>query len=357
MCMYYKTYKFRVKDSKKRKLLKKLAGTVNYVWNQCNAISRDSWFTENEDEKVWVSKFDMQNKFAGQSKELGINSACIQLVTHEHAKCRKQFKKAKLNWRTAKRCLGWIPFDTRNLTLVENGVKFQKKIYHLWQHREIQGKFKFGCFTQNAKGEWFVSLVCEEHINEAPKTGKAVGVDLGFKEVAVTSDGEHFEHPKPLRKYQEKLAKAQRADNKKQVTNLHNKIKNIRKDFNHKLSTKLVKAYDQIFVGNTSPTPLMKKGKRFAKLATDASWGQFRTMLEYKANRLGRVLLKVPEAWSTVTCSDCGSRCGPSGLSSLGVRSWTCDSCGAKHERDVNAAINILNFGFGHETPLGSPCL
>lgn len=352
----FKTYKFRIKDSSKRKVLCQIASRVNYVWNLCNEMSKDAWAKEDA-ERVWLSKYDMQNKMSGKSKELSLNSATIQLIAHEHSNKRNQFKKSKLNWRSRKRSLGWIPFDTRNIKLTGDVVRYSKQSFDLWKHREIEGEIKAGCFAQNAKGQWFVSFVCEEHQNIAPRIEKAVGIDLGFKDCAVTSDGETFTHPKPLRKYTDKLAIAQRAKNNKQVTNIHTKIKNIRKDFNHKLSTYLVESYDTIFVGDVSSASMIKRGKGFAKSATDASWGQLRTMLAYKANRLGRVFQPVKEAWSTVTCSNCNSRCGPSGLSSLGVRTWICDCCGKEHSRDVNAAKNILSFGFGHETPLGSPCL
>lgn len=353
----YKTYQFRVKDSSKRKILCQLAARVNYLWNMCNEISYESW-SKDDESKYWVSKYDMQNKLAGKSKELNLNSATIQLVVHEHSNRRNQFKKSKLNWRSRKRSLGWVPFDTRNITIKEDGiVKYSKQYFRLWNHRGVTGKFKSGCFHQNAKGQWFISLVYEQEELKASQTRKSIGIDLGLKNCAVTSEGEVFTHPKPLSKYATKLATAQRAKNKKQVTNIHYKIKNIRKDFNHKLSTYLVEKYDQIFVGDVSSTSMLKKGKGFAKSTTDASWGQLRTMLAYKANRLGKVFQSVKEAGSTVTCSNCNSRCGPSGLSSLGVRSWICNCCGIEHSRDVNAAKNILSFGFGHETPSGSPYL
>ena len=342
--MNIKTYKFRIKDSSERTLLCKTASRVNYVWNWLNEKSRDLWSLEGKN-KHWLSKFDAINLLSGTAEEIGLNSATIQLVASEHADKRKQFKKAKLSWRSYKRSLGWVPFDVRNIKVVGNVAIYQKHKFKFWKHREIQGKIKSGCFVQNSQGKWSICLVCEEHINTAPKTNKSVGIDLGLKEVAVTSDGEHFEHPKPLRKFQEKLAIAQRAKNKKQVTNIHAKIKNIRKDFNHKLSTYLVETYDQIFIGNVSSQAMIKKGKGFAKSTLDASWGQLRTMLEYKASRLGKVCSQVNESFSTITCSVCGQRTGPSGLSGLGVRYWKCSYCGTEHQRDVNSATFILNTG------------
>jgi IS605 OrfB family transposase len=136
---------------------------------------------------------------------------------------------------------------------------------------------------------------------------------------------------------------AQRAGKKKRVKAIHAKIKNVRKDFNHKETTKLVNNYGKIFVGDVSPSKLMKT--KMVKSVTDASWADFKSMLAYKAIALGVEYKEVKENFSTVTCSYCLERTGPSGLSALGVREWVCINCGTSHDRDVNAAKNILRFG------------
>ena len=118
------------------------------------------------------------------------------------------------------------------------------------------------------------------------------------------------------------------------------KIKNTRKDFLHKETTKLVRRYKTIYVGDVSSSKLAKT--KMAKSTLDAGWGLFKSMLEYKAIALGVDFKVVNEKYSTVTCSSCFERSGPSGLSALGVREWTCSTCGTDHDRDVNAARNIL---------------
>jgi putative transposase len=143
----------------------------------------------------------------------------------------------------------------------------------------------------------------------------------------------------------DKLAKAQRAKKKKLTRSLHAKIKNQRKDYLHKVTTALTRDHTLIFVGDVSSVKL--KRTKMAASVTDASWYNFKTMLAYKAIRLGVVYKEINEKFSTVTCSSCLQRTGPSGLSALGVREWTC-TCGAHHDRDVNAAKNILRFG--HES-------
>jgi IS605 OrfB family transposase len=200
-------------------------------------------------------------------------------------------------------------------------------------------------------------LVCEIPEKSAPETGKILGIDLGLKTQLTCSDGSKIERENLTKKYEEKLAKAQRAKKKKLETNLHAKIKNVRKDWSHKVTTNLIKENDKIFVGNVSSSQLIKAG--LGKSINDSGWGMIKAMLEYKAISLGKDFRVTDEKFSTLTCSGCSARSGPSGLSGLIVRNWECLNCGSLHDRDVNAAINILNFGLGRETlPLkGIPSL
>jgi len=344
----YKTFQYRIKDRSYIKELIRMSSVVNYVWNCCNEISNREW----RENKKWISKIDIQKYFKGKSKELKLSSRIILLTAVEHAYKRKQFKKAKLKWRSRKRSLTWIPLDLYCFSIKYNLIKIGKTKFKIWKSRELEGKIKTADITQNAKGDWFINIVCECINEKSIPTNYSIGIDLGFKETVVCSDGKIYISPKPLRFYEDKLAKAQRAKKHKLVTNIHQKISNIRKDFNHKTTTEIVKNNDVIFVGGVSSQAMIKRGKGFAKSAIDASWGQFRTMLDYKAKRLGKVFLSINEAWSSCTCSVCNERSGPRGLSQLGVRSWVCNNCGTKHDRDINAAINIHNFGAGLSSPI-----
>ena len=158
-----------------------------------------------------------------------------------------------------------------------------------------------------------------------------------------TSDGIIIEANKFYRKEEKKLAMAQRANKKKKVQKIHAKIKNKRKDFNHKLSTELSKKYSAIFVGDVNSSALAKT--KMAKSVYDAGWSQFKTMLLYKCEHTGAWYEEVNEAFSTQVCSTCGTRCGPKGLKELGIREWTCSHCHTVHHRDINAAKNILACG------------
>jgi putative transposase len=340
------TLQYRIKDETTAKHLNKMAGSVNFVWHYCNEVNYERW----RKFRKTFSAFDLNKKTAGCAKDLGLQSQTVQAVAEEYAKCSKQFRKPKLSWRSKSRSLGWIPFKSSGIKVNNDTIKYQGKLLRFWLSRPIEGVVRFGSFAQNAKGKWFVNLVVAECDRAAStvgriKTGKRVGIDLGLKTLATLSDGKELSRENLTRKYEQKLAVAQRARKKKQVKAIHAKIKNKRKDWNHKKTTELVQQYDVIAVGNVSSSKLKKTrsgGCRMAKSVSDAGWSQFKTMLEYKAITLGVEVKEVNENFSTVTCSTCGERTGPKGLSCLRVREWICSSCSTSHHRDVNAATNIL---------------
>ena len=180
-----------------------------------------------------------------------------------------------------------------------------------------------------------------------------MGIDLGLKTTATLSDGTKINH-NPYSDYEAKLAMAQRANKKRLVRTIHAKIRNLRNDYIHKVTTAIVVEYDAIYVGNVSSTKLAKT--TMAKSVNDNAWGKMRTTLAYKAIGLGAVYEEVDEKFSSITCSNCLVKTNQfSGLSGLGVREWVCDSCGTRHDRDVNAALNILRMG--HHAPKGIPIL
>ena len=245
--------------------------------------------------------------------------------------------------------MGWIPFKGNVVNVDGNKIQYGSHIFKFWKSIPIESNVRCGSFSQDSKGHWFVNLVVEDTKPELIKTGKSVGLDLGLKTIATLSDGRSLHRENQTKKYADKLAMAQRAKKKKRVTALHTKIKNVRKDWAHKETTKLVNEFDTIIVGNVSSKKLMKT--RMAKSVLDAGWGQFKSMLEYKSKSLGVDFRVVNESFSTVTCSACFERSGPKGLSGLKERQWICSVCGTEHDRDINAAKNILA-RFGHETPV-----
>lgn len=330
------TYRFRLKDSSCRNRLCKLGFGVHDIWNYANERNAYQWSFR----RKLLSAFDLHKLTAGVGKELGLHSQTVQAVVDEYAKCGKQFKRPKLNWRSRKRSLGWVPFKAVGVKVVGDAVTYNGTTYRFWNSRLLPGNVRFGSFCEDAQGRWYVNFVCEDLPPERQPTGKEAGIDLGLKTLATLSDGVVCSRESLTRTFEVKLATAQRARKKKQVNHIHAKIKNKRKDWNHKQTTLLTNEYDVLVVGNVSPSKLKKTN--LAKSVSDAGWADFKTMLSYKSLRLSITYLEVNESFSTLTCSVCSERSGPRGLSALGVRSWRCSSCEAEHNRDRNAATNIL---------------
>lgn len=327
------TYRYRVKDATCKHLCR-LAKAVNFVWNYCNEVTFDALRNRGK----WLTWVDLNKLTAGSSKLLGLHADTINAVGEELASRRKAAKRRRLKWRGQK-SLGWIPFKARSIQVNGSTVVYRKKCLRFWKSREIVGTIKTGSFNQDARGRWYVNLQCE--VEEELTTGSdETGIDLGLKTVATLSDGTKYGRENLTRAYADKLAMAQRARKPRLVKTIHAKITNARKDFAHKTSTEIVKRSKLIVVGNIKPRDLAKT--RMAKSVLDAGWSQLRSMLRYKAIRHGASYQEISERWSTVTCSACCSRSGPSGLSGLAVREWLCSICGVSHDRDVNAARNIL---------------
>ena len=344
------TYKYRIKDSTSQNHLGRIAGAVNFVWNYCNEVSMLALRRN----KKWLSAYDLHQLIAGTSKTLGLSADSIQQACTEYVTRRRQFKKHRLAWRSRQRSLGWIPFKARYIKLTGDTVTYCGHTFRLWLSRPIKGTVKAGSFTQDARGRWYVSLQCEIETEDMPYNGDEIGVDLGLKDTAVCSDGIKYSRENLTKQYADQLAMAQRAGKKKRVKAIHAKIKHIRKDWAHKVTTDIASRARQIVVGDVSSSKLAKT--RMAKSVYDASWHQFRSFLKYKAIKLGAMYADVNESFSSVTCSDCHKRTGPSGLSALGVREWYCTNCGVLHNRDTNAALNILRLG--RQTPIkGIPVL
>jgi putative transposase len=209
--------------------------------------------------------------------------------------------------------------------------------------------------SREPDGRWYVTLAVAIGAPEPlERTGDAVGVDLGVTDFAVTSDGEKIANPRHLARkarnlarYQRRLARcrtgsANRAKAAAKVARAHRKVRDARRDFLHRASTRLVRSADMIVIEDLNVSGMVRN-RRLARAIADCGWGEFRRQLAYKCERSGRDLVVI-DRWypSSKTCSACGYLLA--GLS-LGTWQWTCPSCGARHDRDLNAATNILAAG------------
>jgi transposase len=331
-------YKYRIKDSTSGTALGKMAGAINYVWNYCQEVSLLAFRRD----KTFLSAYDLHKLTAGTSKDLRLSADTIQQVCTEYVTRRKQFKKIKLKWRSKKRSLGWIPFKAAYIKLQGDTVTYCGHRFRLWLSRPIDGTVKTGSFTQDARGRWYVNFQCEVANAQEPVGQADLGIDLGLVNQIACSDGVIYSRDNLTRAHEDALALAQRAGKKTRVTAIQAKITNTRLDWTHKATTAIAQRAKYIVIGDVSSAKLIKTP--FAKSTLDAAWHGVRFQLSYKAMRLAGVCVSGREQWSSVTCSDCGARTGPSGLRTLGVRAWVCMRCGVTHNRDVNAAKNILAF-------------
>jgi IS605 OrfB family transposase len=343
-----RTLRIRIKD-KHAKHLCGLVREVNLVWNFVNELS----FKVFQRERCFMSGYELQKYTNGASKEgLRLHSQTIQGIAAEYATRRKQFKKVRLAWRKSggvRRSLGWIPFKASGISYANGQIKYGKVWLSLWDSYGLK-RYDLGPgnLSEDARGRWYINICAtpkQKPMQQLSLFKDAIGIDLGLKDFAATSDGAVVEAQQHYRELEDQLAIAQRANKKDRVKAIHAKIANRRKDFHHKLSTTLSNGYGAIFVGNVNASALAQTNQ--AKSVLDAGWSAFRTMLQYKCDDAGVWFDEVNEAYSTQTCSCCKKRTGPKGREGLGIREWTCSECGTAHHRDINAAINILAAGHG----------
>ncbi|MBF2017037.1 MAG: IS200/IS605 family element transposase accessory protein TnpB [Rivularia sp. T60_A2020_040] len=223
-------------------------------------------------------------------------------------------------------------------------------------HRTFEGKLKTVTVTMTSTGKYFAALLFDDELPDinSSSDGKAVGIDLGLTHFAITSDGSKFDNPRHLKKRasnlkrkQQKLSRKVKGSNRRNkarkiVARVHERINNTRKDFQHKLSRKLVNENQVIIVENLA-VKNMVKNHNLAKAISDCGWSEFTRQLKYKCEKEGKTYLEIGRFFpSSKTCHVCLNQIGSL---SLEVRSWTCSSCNTKHDRDINAAINIRDEG------------
>lgn len=245
---------------------------------------------------------------------------------------------------------------TRNgFTLRRNGRLYVAKVGDLrveWS-RELPSQPSSVTVIREADGRYYASFVVERNTAPLPPTDREIGVDLGLDRLAVTSDGQIIDNPRHLRAAQRRLGKAQRALARKhrgstnrrkavrRIAVLHRKVRETRLDAHHKVALRLVRDNQAVYLEDLSVAGLARTN--LARSVSDAGWSSLVRLIEEKAAHHGRTVVRI-DRWfpSSQLCSECGHRDGPKPLD---VRVWTCTSCGTRHDRDLNAALNVLAEG------------
>jgi transposase len=341
------TYRYRIKDNSAKKALRQHAWAVNQVWNWAAAQQRDieARYRAGAKPRRWLSAFSLAAQCKGVGRELGIHQQTVQNICDTFVACRDKLRHAP-RFRSsfgARRAPGWVPFQQQSRQIDGNSIIYLGKRYRWFgnKRRPLPEMAKGGAFVEDARGKWWVCLHVEVADREITGNGE-IGIDLGLKSLATLSDGTKIENLRHVATWAQRLAKAQRAHNKRRARSIHAKIVNARKDHLHKVTTELARSNALIAVGNVNASKLART--RMAKSVLDAGWSTFRSMLRYKSPGY----VEVDERFTTQTCSSCGSvssETRPRGIAGLGIREWGCSDCGESHDRDVNAARNILRLG------------
>lgn len=343
------TYKYRLKGKRSIRKLRRFAWACNQIWNYCAETQRIAQTRRRLGSYTrWPSYYVLNALTHGVSREFQINAQTVQEVCAQFTQSRDRHRRCP-RFRASggpRRALGWVPFQVQSRQLNGNSITYLGNTFRWFgsKRRPLPSTTKGGVFVEDALERWWVCLTVEVGDQYATGAGQ-IGIDLGLKHLAVTSDGEKIESARAFRILEAKLATANRAGNTRRVRAIHSKIRNVRADHLHKISARIVATNRFIAVGDVSASQLAKT--RFAKSVLDAGWSTFRNQLRYKASRHGAVYIEVDESFTTQTCSSCGSRPPerPRGIAGLGIREWRCSSCGTTHDRDVNAAKNILALG------------
>lgn len=360
-----KAYKYRIYPNKKQEILiQKTFGCCRFVYNQTLAYRKTMY----ESLKKSMSKISCNNyvnqvlkieyewlkevdKFALSNSVYNMDSA-YQKFFKEHTgypkfKSKRNNKKSYSTNYTNNNIE--VSFDTNRIKLPK--LKWIKAVLH----RKFTGKIKSATVSQTPSGKYFVSVLVEKESTPFPSTGAMVGIDLGIKDLLITSDGEKFDNIRTTQKYENKLAREQRKLSHKvkgssnynkqriKVARIYERIRNTRLDNLHKISHKLI-SENQVIVSEDLSISNMLQNHNLARSISYCGWYELIRQLTYKASWNNRKYIKIDRfVPSSQMCSVCGYI--NSDTKDLSVREWICPECGTVHDRDINAAINILNEG------------
>lgn len=355
----YQGYKFRINPNDSQKeLLSKHFGCSRFIFNHFLKRKQEEYL--NSGKGLTYSKCCkiITELKCGEYEWLKeVNSQTLQQSIQNLETAYGNFFRKKSKFPNFKKKNNHQSFRVPQHIKVENNQikipKFNDGI-SIILHRRLEGEIKSATFTQTPSGKYFVSILCEVKKKSKEKTGRNIGIDMGITDFIVLSDGTKIKNPNFSKNNKKQLSKAQQHLSRKtkgsnrykrqriKVAKIHEKITNSRVDFQHKLSSKLVDEFDLISL-ETLRVRNMIKNHKLAYSISDSSWSSFVSMLEYKAQWYGKKVSKIDTFYpSSKTCSSCDYIVDRLPLS---VRKWKCPNCSSEHDRDINAAKNILRQG------------